>query len=375
MDLGTDYGPLAAELDDRDADAFVHVSDHFDGTLRYLTRVSDADRPHAFVYDEEPILVAPRGFERQAREEFPGRVVTADRGDATAPGRRAADLLGGGWVLVPRHIPHDAAVWLERAGCELASTDVVERARARKTDAEIERIRAVQDAARAGMARAEAILADTAVEGERVVHGSDPLTGERLRRAINAELAREGVRPAGNTAIRVGPTRVPAGVEREVPPDATVVVSLSPRGPRGYHGALARTFVVESAGGWERRASVAVESARRAGLAAIEAGVETRSVHDEIAAEVGAFGFDAADAPETETVRGVGLARRERPLMGETVPSEAVVALTPSVVDSVAGAVAVADLAVVDDGASVLGDYPLTITPDSDSGSRPRRES
>lgn len=374
MDPNTDYGPLADELGDRDANAFVHVGDRFDGTLRYLSQVSNADRPYAVVYDGEPILVAPRGFEERARRAFPGRVVTDDWEGATAPGRRAAQLLDGGRVLVPPHIPHDAAVWLERAGCELASTDVVERIRARKTDAEIERIRAVQDAARAGMARAEAILADASVEGERVVDDGDPLTAERLRRAVNAELAREGVRPAGNTAIRVGPTRVPPGGERKIPPDGTVVVSLSPRGPRSYHGALARTFVVESAGGWERRASVAVESARRAGLAEIEAGVKSRSVHDEIVAEIGAFGFDAF---ETETVRGVGLVRREAPLMGETVPSGAVVALAPSVLDPAEGAVAVADLIVVDDDASVLGDYPLGITPDPGSGSvsHPRRES
>lgn len=376
MDPG--YDALGAELDDRGADAFVHVG-NCDADLRYLTRVSGPDRDYAFVYDGEPILCVPWRFEEQAREAFPGRVVTADA--ATTAGDRAADLLDGERVLVPRQVPHDAAIWLERAGCDLESTDVVARIRARKTEAEIDRIRAVQRAARAGMARAETVLAEASVDGEHVVSDDEPLTVERLRRAVNATLASEGVTAAGNTAIRVGSTPVPSGAEREIPPDETVVISLSPRGPWGYHGALARTFVVESEGGWERRASVAVESARRAGLAEIEAGIGVRSVRDEIVAEIGAFGFDAADVPET--VRGVGLARREAPLMGETVPSRTVVALAPSVVDPAEGTVAVADLVVVDDGPSVLGEYPLGITPDpgsgfdSDPGSdpHPRRES
>lgn len=359
-----DYGPLDAELADRDADAFVHVGGRSDDTLRYLARIPEFNRSRAFVYDGgEATLVVPRGDGTRAGEGFPGRVVAADR-DPTAPGRRAAELLAGGRVLVPRDIPHDAAVWLERAGCEPTSTDAVERMRARKTDAEIDRIRVVQEAVRLGMARGEALLAGADVEGGRAVADGDPLTTEGLRRAIDAELVRQGVRPAGNTEVRVGSIRVRSGDRREIPPDATVVVSLSPRGPRGYHGALVRTFVAESAGGWERRASVAVESARRAGLAELEAGVEVESVRGEVIAEAGAFGFDAA-APDP--VRGIGLARRESPLPGETVPSGAVVVLAASVADPAEGAVAVADPVVVGDDASILGDYPLGITPRPDA--------
>jgi len=65
-----------------------------------------------------------------------------------------------------------------------------------------------------------------------------------------------------------------------------VLIDISPRGPDGYRGDLTRTFVVDGDDGWERRAYLAVESAREAALAEIEPGVPTKTVHGEAAAEL-----------------------------------------------------------------------------------------
>lgn len=367
-----DYGAIAAELDARDAEAFVHVGDRFDDTLRYLTRFSGPDRPYAFVHSEEPTLCAPPSFERRARREFPHRVLSAGEQDATTAGERAAELLSGGRVLVPQHLPHDAALRLERAGCELESTDVVRRMRVRKSEGELERIRTVQAAAREGMARAESILAGTNVERGRLRWKDEALTTERLRREVNAELAREGVSDADNTVVGAGETCADLHFADDVPVEAgeTVLVDLSPRGPEGYYGTLSRTFVVESDGGWERRAYVAAERAQDAAFAVLSKGAGTAAgaVHEEAAAEVAAYGFRPDGEPGlTHAVgHGVGLSLHEAPsLRGEAeLEAGTVLAVASGVYDSQQGGVRLADLVVVhEDGFERLADYPRSLVP------------
>jgi Xaa-Pro aminopeptidase len=332
-------------------------------------------------------------------------------------GERAAavvrDLLGGGsgdedggvgrddpaaaerTVLVPASISHDAAVYLERAGNALASTDAVATARSRKTGAEIDRLRRVQRAAVAGMARAETVLAESeVVEGEateRETDGGaggerrpaltwegDPLTTERLRRTVNATLAARGVRDAGDTAIGVGPSATDLGYVGDDPirPGETALVEVSPRGPDGYRGDLTRTFVVDGDGGWERRAYLAVESAREVALGEIEPGVPAKSVHGEAAAELGAYGFDPnAGADEAgvthDAGHGVGLSRREAPSLsgaGELRPGN-VVAVGPGVYDPGVGGVRLGDLvAVTEDGCELLAEYPFGVVPRARDG-------
>ncbi|MGM0448715.1 MAG: M24 family metallopeptidase, partial [Methanobacteriota archaeon] len=216
--LRTDLRPVVDAVREADAAAFVAVGDRFDDDLRYLTRFFGPDRPYALVVvprsgatdgngresDESTadqpagraVLCAPALFREQAEREFvaSARERTGDRpaaGDDARfhdgvvrevrtknfgdhAGKHAAvvadDLAGSGrWkpteaadrtVLTPASVPHDAAVYLGRAGNALASTDAVAAARARKTPAEVERLRRVQRAAVAGMARAESALAE-----------------------------------------------------------------------------------------------------------------------------------------------------------------------------------------------------------------------
>jgi Xaa-Pro aminopeptidase len=369
------------------------------------------------------VLCAPSPFREQAEREFVAGARDrsdhgGDDGDAEFhdgvvrevrtegvgdhAGERAAavvrNLLGGGdsddgeggedddpTLLVPPSIPHDAAVYLERAGNALASTDAVATARSRKTDAEVERLRRVQRAAVAGMARAETVLAGGEVVGSESESGSDPdrrpalrwegdpLTTERLRREVNATLAARGVRDAGDTAIGAGPSAADLHFVGDDPirPGETVLIEVSPHGPDGYRGDLTRTFVVDGDGGWERRASLAVESAREVALGEIEPGVPAKSVHGEAAAELGAYGFDpnagAGEAGFTHgTGHGVGLSLRESPSLtgaGELRAGH-VVTVGPGVYDPNVGGVRVGDLVLVTgDGCEVLAEYPFGIVP------------
>lgn len=369
-----EYERIAAELEERDAEAFVHVGDRFDDDLRYLARFSGPDRPYAVVVerDGEPTLCAPRLFGEEARREFPGRVVTASEQNADTAGERAAELLESGRVLVPQHLPHDAALRLERAGCELASTDVLSRMRVRKSEDEIDRLRGTQRAAEAGMARAESILAAADVADGRLHWEGEPLTTERLRREVNARLVREGMSDAHNTVIGAGETCVDLHFSGDVSIEAgeTVLLDLSPRGPEGYYGDLSRTFVVESEGGWERRAYVAVERARDAAFAALSdgAGTVAGTVHEEAAAELAAYGFRPDGEPGLVhgVGHGVGMSLHEAPSLRAETELEAGMVLTvePGVYDSEEGGVRIEDLVVVrEDGFENLTGYPRSLVP------------
>lgn len=366
-----DYTALDRELESRGADAFVHVGDRFDDSLRYLTRFSGPDRDYAFVYDGEAVLCAPRLFAEQARTEFEGTVVTAAEQSARTAGERAAELVSG-TVLVPQKIPHDAAVWLEAGGCEVESTDVVERMRVRKTDEEVERIRRVQRATQIGMARAETVLASAGVEGQSLTWNDETLTTERLRREVDAAMAREGVAPAGNTVIGAGESCADLHFTGDVSIERgeTVLLDLSPRGPEGYYGDLSRTFVVDSEGGWERRAYVAVERAQDAAFEALSEGAGTvaSTVHEETAAEISAYGFRPDGSPGFThgTGHGVGMSLHEAPSLRADTELESGMVLTiePGVYDPQTGGVRIEDLVVVrEEGFENLTDYPRSLVP------------
>ncbi|MFC6826732.1 M24 family metallopeptidase [Halopelagius fulvigenes] len=372
----TNLDVLDEALSDADAVAFVHVGDRFDDDLRYLTRFSGPDREYAFVYTSEGgVLCAPSLFEAQARREFDGEVRTANAGDPAGVRARAVldDLTDGGTILAPQSIPHDAAVYLERGGYDVASTDAVAAARAVKTDAELDCLRRVQRAAAAGMRRAEAVLADSTPEGEELRWEGDTLTTERLRREVNAELAARGATDAGNTVVGAGPTCADLHYTgtAAIRPGETVLLDISPRGPHGYYGDLSRTYVVDSDGGWERRAYVAVESALDVALSTVEPGVPARTVHAETAAELAAYGFDP-DAAEGEAGfthgagHGVGLSLHEGPSLreGTELRPGHVVTLEPGVYDPERGGVRLEELVVVtDDGCEILGEYPRSFAP------------
>ncbi|MFC6952036.1 M24 family metallopeptidase [Halorubellus litoreus] len=381
--LAVEYAPVREALADREATAFVHVGTSDDAILRYLARASGLDGELGMcVTPEQAMLFAPDSPDG-AREAFPGDRVLPGGGDVPTGERVAValeDLGREGSVLAPRSIPHDAALYLEGRGFEVASTSVVEDARVAKTDAERLRVRSVQMAADAAVERARAVLRESERHGGGDGHGHghagdeaevEPaddhlafegmaLTTERLRREVATELAGAGVDP-GVVAVGAGVDATPRS-DAALRPGEPVVVALAPRDRDGYHGRVVRTLVVDGDGGWTRRAQLAADGAVDAALAELEPSVDLAAVEREGAAEVSAYGFD--DPASTFDAHGVGLARRERPLDGdETVREGAVVALDATV-SGPDGVVRVADLAVVtDDGAEGLGTASRSLSP------------
>jgi Xaa-Pro aminopeptidase len=383
----TDLSPIADAVENAHAAGFAAVGDRFDDDLRYLSRFGGPDRDFAVVVTpDRAVLTAPGLFDEQAQREFVDAapddgitraVSTENQGDPA--GVRAAELLDdfregddrSSTVLTPASIPHDAALYLEAAGYELSSTTAVADARLLKTAAELACLRRVQAVTCRGMARAEAVLAAAEPDGDDLLFEGEPITTERLRREVDAEMARHGIRSAGNTVIGAGPSAADlhfTGIDH-IAPGETVLLDISPRGPHGYYGDLTRTFVVGSDGGWERRAFVAVEQAHEEALATVEAGVTAGSVHEEAAAELTAHGFriDSSAVGFTHGVgHGVGVSLHEGPSLRADTPLETgnVVTIEPGVYDPDIGGVRIEDLvAVTENGYEKLASYPVRFTP------------
>nr|WP_233710680.1 M24 family metallopeptidase [Natronococcus pandeyae] len=314
---------MTGALERPGATAFVHAGSGRDPTIRYC-RPSLETGYHAIAFD---------GREWHVRSTEVGSTHPAE-----ALAAQLADDGLSGTVLTPARIPHDAALYLEDAGFSLASSDVVDRTRATKTDAECGRIATAQTAATAGVRRAASLLTNATIVDGRLTIDGETLTAPRLRTAIDEAVVSAGALPAGNTAVSIDAR------DDAIRPDDSVVLEVAPRESGGYHGGLVRTFVVDSDGGRERRAHVGVTHAFRSAAALLTADSQSvTAVEADLEAEVRAFGFGDDDGIETR-VTGVGLEPRERPSRGRhEVTPETVVRLDAGVrLDD--GRVHVADL-------------------------------
>ena len=381
----TERGTIGRHVDDIlpdalavvDAEGFVHAGTAADSDLRYLTGPVGETHRLAFGYTDGTTLLALPS-EATAPATFPGRIERVATG--ADPAERLVSLLvdhcDDGPIAAPRQIPHDAACYVQNAGFEVTSTTAVADARTVKTDAEVAAVTRAADAAVAGMDRARELLSSaTVVDGGLELDG-DPVTTDQLRRAIDSAVVLAGGQPAGNTRVE---TATAVAVDAEVDSDAQAVgeptrilpsepirIRLASCDQAGYHAPLVRTLTVDATGGWERRAHVACEAARRAGVDAAKPGESAAVVAEEVLAELGAYGFDPGRQAGPAGV-GVGLSLGERPLFSETTDLRAgmVLSLTPTLMDSTEATIQLADTIVVtDDGARLLTDCSTATTPE-----------
>jgi len=181
-----------------------------------------------------------------------------------------------------------------------------------------------------------------------------------------------------------------------LPTRKPITIHLGPCGPHGYHGHLARTIVVDSDGGWDRRAFIAAQAGQQAALRHCEPDGNVTTVAAEATAELTAYGFpplaesadcdvidgavdttvgdvvdDAAedapgDAGGAATVHGVGLAPFEAPSPADdgVLRAGSVLAVETRVVDPEHGRIQLGSLIVVTaDGGERLVEAPVSLTP------------
>ncbi|WP_227779132.1 M24 family metallopeptidase [Haladaptatus pallidirubidus] len=369
---------IEQELEAYDADAFVHIGDRFDDLLRYCTHFSGPDRDYAFVYGSgQSVLCAPRLFGEQAEREFIGDIVRTDhQQNGSTPVIRAIEtineLTAAARILLPSHVSHRVISVLED-DFEVCTTDT-DFGRAQKTSNERTQIESVQTAAQHGMAHAEAILAETEVQQDTLHWKGEMLTTERLRREVNAVLAKQGVQDAGNTVIGAGRSCSDLHFtgNDEIRTGETVLLDISPRGKSGYYADLTRTFVV-GIDTWTRTAYDAVRDAQDAALAALDngEGTEAKAVHQAASAVLSDHGFAVGDVSVGMyhgTGHGVGLSLHEAPSLSsdELLKAGHVITVEPGVYDPEKGGVRIEDLIMVTQSSyENLTDYPRCLVPSS----------
>lgn len=402
---------VADVFSDPETVGFVHVARGDDPDRRYLTRDPEPHQPAAVVClpaasgsqadndGMQAVYSVPDGHSDTAVAAFVATDDDADESDRgldeitrtvatrepeTPPGTHAVTMLadrlgdraGAGTLRVPSHLPHDAAVRLQRAGYDLASTAAVTEARADKTAAERDCLRFAQRAAVHGIARAtDHLAAATADDGRCYVDG-EPLSATRLEREVATAVAETGVVPE-TVAVDAPETDPTAGL----PAGDGIVVRVVSRGPHGYHSHLIRTVVVDSDGGWDRRAHIAAEAGLDAARTHCQPGTSVATVAAEARAELTAYGFpprtatddgerdeSSADAGSTATVHGIGLAPVEAPSPSENVPLESgtTLAIEVGVADPDHGRLRLGSVVEVgDDGGERLVESSLSLTPET----------
>lgn len=358
--------PIRDELESREAAAVVTVGAPDEPTVASLQAAaseSDDGRGAAPGYRMEPVAVAvTRSDVLSMASDGDGHAATrlADR-------LRADESVESDRLLTPATVPHDAALYLERAGFTLESTTVLDRSRARKTAAERDRLQRAQSAAVAGVERAATVLASASVADDHYVVDGESLTPARLRREVDAAVVTAGSFPGGRTSVSVprddetGATRGRSEAGEPAPgtdpnrplgPGRSVVCAVAPRGPDGYHGGLVRTVVPGSDGGWERRAHVALTHAFRSARVMLTAAVRNAGSQDEesptvtaveteLVAEARSFGFGEE---VSASVHGVGREPHEYPAAPTDPVGPGTVVRLEASVRSADGIVRLADL-------------------------------
>jgi len=112
--------------------------------------------------------------------------------------------------------------------------------------------------------------------------------------ADGAPLTPAALETVGDDAAGLTDATTVAAGDGTLRADDPIVVAISPR-VDGDATPLARTFVLDGSGGWERRAAVAVEMAHDAVRRVAEPGVPARRIADEAVAELGAYGLAVGD--------------------------------------------------------------------------------
>ena len=393
-DHDRDLSALGAALDDGDteADGYLIDAPGDDPTQRYVTGF-DAPDPFRSCWTPEGVhLLVPELEYGRARSESRAETVSrlsdydyrarvAESGRREAGAAVVADWLtdhGVGSVRTPDRAPLGPADRLRARGVDVETDpgDAVGRARATKTEAEVDSVRAAQRANEAAIETAATLLREADVVDGVLHEAGEALTSERVKVEIERTLLEHGC-GLDETIVACGadaadPHNRGSGPIRA---DEPVVVDVFPRSKStGYHADTTRTYVrgapSERLAEWHRL----TDEAREAALATVEAGVTGATVHDaacDVYEDAGLPTLRSDPAAETgfvhSTGHGVGLAVHELPRLspdGGELAAGNVITVEPGLYDPAVGGVRVEDIVVVrEDGYENLTTLPTGLAP------------
>jgi Xaa-Pro aminopeptidase len=294
---------------------------------------------------------------------------------------RACRRMGIGEAVAPANFPLELADRLRAADVHLtADHRAFEQRRRAKTEAELAGIDRAQRAAEAAMAAAAELLRAAELGDEVLVLDGEPLTSERLRKAMYDALASHPV-TCEEPIVAHGPQGA-VGHERgsgPIAPSEPVTLDLWPQDTRSACFAdMTRTFVV---GGvppeierWHSLCGEALDRAKEA----IRPGANAREPFEVVCGLFGEHGFPTQLSKESGSTleegfnhslgHGVGLQVHEAPSLGRTrgyelVPGD-VLAVEPGLYRPDIGGVRLEDLVLVTEhGCETLTRYPYALEP------------
>ncbi|WP_338741862.1 Xaa-Pro peptidase family protein [Haloplanus salilacus] len=384
-----DHSPIDSALGD--CDGYLIDADGTDSTQRYLSGF-DAPDPFVTCYTPDGVSLLVSGLEygranTEAEAESVARLSAYDYRDRVGEVGRAearaavvAEWLadrGVSSVSVPERFPLGTADGLREAGVAVRvdDSDAVTRTRAVKTSEEVDNVRRAQRANERAIGTAEDLLASASVVDGVLHHDGEPLTSERVRRAIERTLLEEGC-ALDETIVACGADAADPHDRGSGPleADEPVVVDVFPRDKETrYHADTTRTFLKGEPSERVREWFDLTDEARRAALDAVEPGVTGAAVHDAACDVYEDAGLPTLRSdPETatgfihSTGHGVGLDVHELPRIapdGEELRPGNVITIEPGLYDPEVGGIRIEDLVLVtEDGAENLTEYPVELT-------------
>ena len=365
---------MSFQLGQADALLIVGASEHL-ADLYYATRFR---APDAFVFvwtRREKVLMASSLEIDRARQqadvdrvlpyatyEAKARESGCDKPTTTDVLKTLLEDLDLQRLLVPSDFPLGTADVLRATGIHLeVAPNPLFPQRQIKSDWEVEAIRTAQQGAEAGMAAAVDMLRAAQIENGALVHDGQPVTSERLRRAIHSALMERDC-TGQHTIVAGGEQGCDPHQEGHGPLRAgePIIVDIFPKNDRsGYFGDITRTFVKGPVPERVRALYRTVLEAHENTLGQVCAGAEGRAIHESVQAFFAAQGYETGEKDGYMqgyfhgTGHGLGLEIHEAPSLGQRggeLQAGQIVTVEPGLYYRGLGGVRIEDTVVVREG-------------------------
>jgi Xaa-Pro aminopeptidase len=289
---------------------------------------------------------------------------------------RACHELGIERATVPSSFPVGHADHLRANGIEVVvERDLFDDRRRSKNQTELRGIRKAQKACEAALDVARDLLRRAEANGGGLEIDGEPLTSERIKRAIEDVFADHDVE-ASEMIVSHGP-QTAVGHDMgsgQIKPNEPIVFDLFPRDKEtGCYADMTRTYVVgepsDELKDWYRLVKQALDES----TAGVKPGVNGRALYEQVCNIFHGAGYktqlnkEPGEVLEDGFFHGLGLEVHELPNMGrighDLVPGD-VVTIEPGLYRSGYGGLRLEDLVLVtEDGYEVITDYPYDLEP------------
>jgi Xaa-Pro aminopeptidase len=293
---------------------------------------------------------------------------------------RACRELGIEKATVPATFPVGHADHLRTNGIEIVvERDVFDNRRRAKNETELRGIRNAQKACEAALDVARDLLRRAEANGAGLELDGEPLTSERIKRAIEDVFADHDVEGSDMIVSHGAQTAVGHNMgSGQIAPNEPIVFDLFPRDrTTGCYSDMTRTYVVGEPTDEVKEWHALVKRALETSTASVKPGVNGRALFELVCDQFHEAGYKTQLNKEPGEVledgffhslgHGVGLEVHELPSMGRTgqelVPGD-VITIEPGLYRSGYGGLRLEDIVLVTkDGYEVLTQYPYDLTP------------